>query len=155
MTSSEKIDQWRQVHLKNLDSLVFQVKKNLSCPCVLILTGAMGAGKTTFVQHFMRTGDREGELSLSPTYSLIHERGGVLHGDFYRLESEQELIHLELELYWEDKDYFLVEWGKDYLSFLREILGEGCSYYELEIEMPETSELHRTFSLFKLSHLSG
>ena len=55
---------------------------------------------------------------LSPTYSIINEQDDFAHADFYRIEDAEELIHLEMELYAEGKNYFLIEWG---LPFLNEI----------------------------------
>ena len=58
---------------------------------VLLLSGDLGAGKTTFVRGLAAgLGIRDDEVS-SPTFALIHEyRGGRLtlyHADLYRLES--------------------------------------------------------------------
>ena len=53
---------------------------------------------------------------ISPTYSLINDYGETVHGDFYRLVNPEEIVQLELELYLESADYFLVEWGKQYLD---------------------------------------
>jgi tRNA threonylcarbamoyladenosine biosynthesis protein TsaE len=49
----------------------------------------------------------------SPTYSLVNEYDNILHADLYRLEKKEDLIHLELPMYIEDKEYFLIS-IKDY-----------------------------------------
>ncbi len=68
----------------------------LTAPQCILLTGDLGAGKTTLTK-----GIAEGlnvackEDVTSPTYTLIHEYRGkevlVFHVDLYRLETEREL----------------------------------------------------------------
>lgn len=122
---------WKKAFESDLESIIIEFKDSVTTPCVVILTGLVGAGKTTFVKHFI--GDKEGTDLQSPTYSLVQEKGNMLHADLYRLESPEDLIHLELELYLEHKKYFLVEWGKEYLSALQRETGDNFNFFELEI----------------------
>jgi tRNA threonylcarbamoyladenosine biosynthesis protein TsaE len=67
-----------------------QLAATLSAGDVLLLSGALGAGKTAFVRGLAQgLGIDEDEVS-SPTFTLVHEyRGGRLtlyHVDLYRLE---------------------------------------------------------------------
>ena len=88
----------------------------------VILSGNLGAGKTTLVKGIAaeRTGVDENEVS-SPTFALIHEYGDparVYHIDLYRLESPAELATLGLEDL-EDRDALvLLEWGERFAQFL-------------------------------------
>lgn len=68
---------------------------------VILLTGALGAGKTTLARAFV--GEIAGvEEVPSPTYTLVQayvSRAGfdVLHADLYRVEDASELVELGLE----------------------------------------------------------
>ena len=88
-------------------------------------------------------------LAPSPTYSLINEIDNIVHADFYRIEKKEELIHLEIPMYLEEKDYFLIEWGMPYLYELQRIIGDDFNYYQLKIEINEQKSRH--FYLNKLS----
>ena len=83
---------------------------------LLVLTGDLGAGKTTFTQGLGRgLGVRAGIISPTFVLSRIHpsEHGGpdLVHVDAYRLRSAAELTDLDLE----DsvpRSVTVVEWGR-------------------------------------------
>ena len=54
-------------------------------------------------------------------------------------------MHLELPLYLEGKDYFLVEWGKRFLTRLSLEVPEEFNFYELNVEI--VSDEVRNFEL--------
>lgn len=79
----------------------------------VVLTGDLGAGKTTFVQGVARGLGIEGQVS-SPTFTLVKEYSGILdvaHVDVYRLERLQDVVDLGLEELGGGDDVLLVEWG--------------------------------------------
>ena len=125
---------WKKVFEKDLDYIGEELKDHLQGRSCIILTGEVGAGKTTFIQHFITNLEGE-ENVLSPTYSIINEQGAFAHADFYRIEDPEEIIHLEMGLYAEDKNFFLIEWGMPYLKEIKSQLGNGFSFYELKIEV--------------------
>lgn len=152
---------WKKVFENDLDNIIHEMRDVLSLPAVLILTGPVGAGKTTFTRFFAHA--QEGELEnpcpedqvSSPTYGLIQETKTIAYADFYRLKSVEDLVHLELDLYLEGKDYFLVEWGREYLGALRSHVSEDFLFYELDISINEASEKNsfiesRNFILYRL-----
>jgi len=47
------------------------------------------------------------------------------------------LDHLEIPLYLEEKEFFLVEWGLPFLTELQKIVGDEFYFYELEIIVNE------------------
>jgi hypothetical protein len=57
-------------------------------------------------------------------------------------------IHLEIPMYLEEKDYFLIEWGKPYLRELIKIIGDEFNYFELQIEINPNDS--RNFYLKKI-----
>lgn len=70
-------------------SMVPQLKR----PCVVLLSGELGAGKTQFVRWFL---DRLGAVGVaSPTFAIHHEYetqdGSIDHVDLYRVTSDADL----------------------------------------------------------------
>ena len=79
----------------------------------VILTGELGAGKTTLVQGVARGLGVEGSV-VSPTFTLIREYRGrlhVAHVDIYRLDRIQDVVDLALDELGEGEAVLLVEWG--------------------------------------------
>lgn len=87
----------------------------LRAGAVVVLTGDLGAGKTTFVQGLAAALDVSGSVT-SPTFviSRVHQpRGGgpaLVHVDAYRLTSMAELDDLDLDAELDDA-VTVVEWG--------------------------------------------
>ncbi len=79
---------------------------------LLLLTGPLGAGKTTFVRGLAR-GLGVAGLVQSPTFQLLRTHPGDLplaHVDLYRLEAAAELADLGLEDHLE-AGVVVIEWG--------------------------------------------
>jgi tRNA threonylcarbamoyladenosine biosynthesis protein TsaE len=79
----------------------------------VILTGELGAGKTTLVQGIAR-GLGVTDHVVSPTFTLVREYHGrleVAHVDVYRLERIQDVMDLGLEELGDGEAVLLVEWG--------------------------------------------
>jgi tRNA threonylcarbamoyladenosine biosynthesis protein TsaE len=79
----------------------------------VILTGELGAGKTTLVQGIARGLEVEGPV-VSPTFTLIREYRGrldVAHVDIYRLDRIQDVVDLGLDELGDGQAVLLVEWG--------------------------------------------
>lgn len=83
-----------------------------ACPVVL-LTGGMGAGKTTFVRKFVHARNPAAIVN-SPTFSILNEYEGndkkIFHFDLYRINSADELDDLGFEEIWGHRGISLVEW---------------------------------------------
>lgn len=79
----------------------------------LVLTGDLGAGKTTLVQGIARGLDVHDHVA-SPTFTLVREYSGrldVAHVDVYRLERVQDVVDLGLDELGGPNRVLVVEWG--------------------------------------------
>jgi tRNA threonylcarbamoyladenosine biosynthesis protein TsaE len=82
----------------------------------VLLTGNLGAGKTTLAKGLVRgLGAANPEEVSSPTFTLIHEYGSppaVYHVDLYRLDNADEVATLGLDELFDRDALVLVEWGE-------------------------------------------
>ncbi len=90
--------------------------RDLAPPCLVLLEGELGAGKTTLIKGIVAGLGAAGEDDVSsPSYTLVHEYGGpectVYHADLYRVEGAQELATLGLEELVDREATVIVEWG--------------------------------------------
>jgi tRNA threonylcarbamoyladenosine biosynthesis protein TsaE len=103
---------------------------------LIVLTGALGAGKTTFTQGLGAGLGVRGAVT-SPTFVIarVHpsEVGGpaLVHADAYRLGGIDELDDLDLDTSL-DRAVMVVEWGEG--------LAEGLSESRLQIEIVRGAE---------------
>lgn len=82
---------------------------------LLVLTGPMGAGKTTYVAALAAALGSEADVT-SPTYTLVHEyptpTGPLVHVDAYRLSADVDLDRaLDLDDALDRGRAVVVEWG--------------------------------------------
>lgn len=100
--------------LEDTRALARQLADALPEGALVLLTGPLGAGKTTLVKFLAETLGFGGEVT-SPTYTLIHEypteRGLIVHIDAYRMADQEELYSLGLEDYLPEARLVLIEWG--------------------------------------------
>lgn len=90
---------------------------------LIVLNGALGAGKTFLARAILRAlGLPERERVTSPTFTLVHEyavRGlDVRHADLYRIGDEAEVAALGLRNARAEGAVLLVEWGEPYAAVL-------------------------------------
>lgn len=90
--------------------------KEIIAPKIIVLSGDLGAGKTTFSKGFAK-GLSINETITSPTFALLNEYEGtkkLYHFDMYRLESAGEAIELGFDEYFNKNDgIILVEWAEN------------------------------------------
>jgi tRNA threonylcarbamoyladenosine biosynthesis protein TsaE len=89
---------------------------HLKPPCLVLLEGDLGAGKTTLVKGIVAgLGAASEDEVTSPSFTLVHEYGSagrVFHADLYRVEGERDLATLGLDDLSSQAATVLVEWGE-------------------------------------------
>jgi tRNA threonylcarbamoyladenosine biosynthesis protein TsaE len=97
---------------------------------LVVLTGALGAGKTTLTRGIAAGLGVRGPVQ-SPTFVIARTHpslvGGspLVHVDAYRLGSSLELDDLDIDV---DRSVVIVEWGRGMVDGLRE------SWWEIELD---------------------
>lgn len=127
-----------------------QLAKTLT-PCLILLKGDLGVGKTTFVQGFIQSLCPQTPIKVqSPTFALARSyetTPPVHHLDLYRLDTGLHSIDIGIEHLLEDPNAFiLVEWP-DRLPFLEKnadvhiTLSEGANSNEraIIVNLPKKS----------------
>jgi tRNA threonylcarbamoyladenosine biosynthesis protein TsaE len=93
-----------------------ELAKELRPPCLVLLQGDLGSGKTTLTKGIVAgLGAAREEEVTSPSFTLVHEYGSagkVFHADLYRIESTRELSSLGLDDLWAQEAVVIVEWGE-------------------------------------------
>ena len=107
---------------RNVDETIkiaTRFSKTIKKPCIILLHGDLGAGKTHFVKGFTKGLKSKAQVT-SPTFTImnIYEGGRfpVYHFDMYRLGSEDEAIEAGLEEYFDLgtlKGISIVEWPEN------------------------------------------
>jgi len=97
----------------------------LSPPKLVVLTGDLGAGKTTFIKGIAEGFHAAQQDDVtSPTFTLVHEYRGpevnVYHVDLYRVDTPRELETLGLDDLMDSRSVMLIEWGEKFPRFQRE-----------------------------------
>jgi tRNA threonylcarbamoyladenosine biosynthesis protein TsaE len=99
---------------------------------MVILRGDLGAGKTTLVKGIAEGLQAASQEDVtSPTFTLVHEfrvpEVNLFHVDLYRVATQRELDTLGLdELFAEDGNLVLLEWGEKFPRFVKERDVEIC-----------------------------
>ena len=101
--------------LNQLSAVSDDVKKNINKNIVLI-SGEMGAGKTTLIKEILKSMNVIDNVS-SPTFSIINEyktsKGDLIyHMDLYRIKSMNELDSIGLYEYLQSGNMCILEWGE-------------------------------------------
>ena len=82
-------------------------------PCVMTLSGELGAGKSVLARSIIRALGHEGAVK-SPTYTLVENydlpHWRVAHLDLYRLADPEELHYLGFDDIVANSDLLLIEW---------------------------------------------
>lgn len=93
-------------------------------PCVVLLIGDLGAGKTTMAKGIAEgLGVARADDVSSPTFPLIHEYGDsgeMYHIDLYRLDTQREVESLGLDEIFSRDAVVVLEWAERFPALLPE-----------------------------------
>lgn len=106
--------------ISNVAELIVAAKPNK----VILFSGEMGAGKTTFIKQLCKTLGVT-EATSSPTFSLVNEYEAannllVYHFDFYRLKNETEALDMGVDDYLYSGNWCFIEWAENIPSLIPE-----------------------------------
>ena len=117
---------------EEMEQLGHRIGAQLEPGDLLILTGPLGAGKTTFTRGLAEGLGVRGPVQ-SPTFVIARThpslvgRAPLVHVDAYRLGSAAELDDLDLDL---DRSVVVIEWGRGMAEELAD------SWWDIELERP-------------------
>lgn len=138
MTNTTTYDIMNSMYSQNEKELI-EMGEKLGKLCqegqVLLLSGDLGTGKTTFTKGLAKGLDIE-QMIKSPTYTIVREYEGrcpLYHLDVYRIGDDSDSIDLDTFLY--GNGVTVIEWGDllsldlfdDYLLLRIERNGDGRS----------------------------
>jgi len=112
--------------LSSLDNFAKNLSVKITIPSVILLSGTLGTGKTTFVKYFINNLLGTDDIDVdSPTFNIlqIYDRSNITiyHYDFYRVSDENELINLDLE-YALRNTITIIEWPDIARNFINSIV---------------------------------
>lgn len=121
--------------------------RELHSPCLVLLEGDLGSGKTTLTKGIVSGLGlaREDEVT-SPSFALVHEYGQgrkAYHVDLYRIEGPRELATLGLEELLGQPSVVIVEWG--------EKLGKYAARAQFRIKMEHLASDDRKITVERLA----
>lgn len=115
-----------------MERLGFVIGEQLTAGDLLVLTGPLGAGKTTFTRGLAEGLGVRGPVQ-SPTFVIARThpslvgRAPLVHVDAYRLGSAAELDDLDVDF---AHSVVVIEWGREMASAVAD------EWWDIEIERP-------------------
>lgn len=116
----------------DMERLGFVIGEQLAAGDLLVLTGPLGAGKTTFTRGLAEGLGVRGPVQ-SPTFVIARthpslvERAPLVHIDAYRLGSAAELDDLDVDL---ARSVVVIEWGREMAPAIAD------EWWDIEVERP-------------------
>jgi tRNA threonylcarbamoyladenosine biosynthesis protein TsaE len=95
-----------------------ELGKWVKAPTLILLSGDLGAGKTTMTKGIVSgIGAGPEEEVTSPTFTLVHKYGDrtpVYHVDLYRIDGSRDFDSLGLEDLFAERAIVIVEWSEKF-----------------------------------------
>lgn len=107
--------------LSQVDNVAAQIIAERSSS-TLLFYGDMGAGKTTLIKALCTALDVQNSVK-SPSFSIVNEyvtlqEGLIYHFDFYRIDSEEEVLDIGFDQYLDTASWIFIEWPEKIGTFL-------------------------------------
>lgn len=132
-------------NLKDTESFAKKFAKLLAGGEVVLLSGDLGAGKTTFTKFVLKALGVKDEVT-SPTFTIMKEYKGkkhdIYHFDMYRVASGEEAKEFGLEEYIYSRDrssIVFIEWAEN----IEDILNGKF----IKIDITLTTDGYRNFKI--------
>jgi tRNA threonylcarbamoyladenosine biosynthesis protein TsaE len=111
---------------------------------LLLLSGDLGAGKTSLTKAIASGLGIEEKEVTSPSFTIIHEhpngRLPLIHVDLYRLGPHADITEIGLEDYFDGKSVVIVEWAE----YLKDPLVETALKIDLSFIDEQSREVYLT-----------
>jgi tRNA threonylcarbamoyladenosine biosynthesis protein TsaE len=120
--------------ISDLEKVIQCVKK--SGKKIIILSGTLGSGKTTFVKEFVKSLGINDEVN-SPTFSIQNVYGNIYHYDLYNKDIN-EFLSLGLIEELEKDGYHFIEWGEELEKYLKTF---GFEYLVIKIQLQDNKRI--------------
>jgi len=120
-----------------------EIGAKLSAPALILLSGDLGAGKTTLTKGIVSgmNAAREEDVT-SPTFTLVHKYEGatrVYHVDLYRIVNLADFETLGLEDVFSESAVVIIEWS--------EKIELRCDWPTMRIHLEHVDEDTRRISI--------
>ena len=111
---------------------------------LLLLSGDLGAGKTSLTKAIASGLGIEKKEVTSPSFAIIHEhlngRLPLIHVDLYRLGPHADITEIGLEDYFDGKNVVIIEWAE----YLKDLLLETALKIDLSFIDEQSREVYLT-----------
>ncbi len=102
--------------IEETKELAIAIAKVSKQPLNIILSGDLGAGKTTFTKYFINAKLKKEEEVLSPTFCLMQQYQNkeltINHYDIYRIDDINEIYDIEIFENLFKNCINIIEWGE-------------------------------------------